>query len=296
MFPPEQTWSAGFIRSRCQFPYCPTSYWTVPANKREERWLMWIHPEFFFVCAFCQFVVRKLPQIVKESSHSGWVCAHTTAHLSASADECVRVWACQCICVCACEGALDRITKGRWAREFTERTESSSITIHLHIKSLVFFLFLYGFQFFCFFFLFDATSIQYFLRRRWHFQSKIQHKSSLSWRRNGNGSWHTLKVEGLVAAFFYQKKKRVFFSLFLQRLFLPGQDPSETWLESACRSDARADFARRRPSQNAFKATLKRTCRASCHMARTCFREQVGVQGAEGAPGRGVMFGIINRG
>lgn len=30
-------------------------------------------------------------------------------------------------------------------------------------------------------------------------------------------------------------------------------------------------------------------------MACTCFRGQAGVQGAEGAPGEGVMFSIINR-
>lgn len=64
--------------------------------------------------------------------------------------------------------------------------------------------------------------------------------------------------------------------------------PAETML-------LKADFIRRAPSQNAFKAALKRTCQASCHMACTCFPGQVGVQGAEGAPGEGVMFSIISR-
>lgn len=88
------------------------------------------------LCAFDPWV-QKFPQTV--NANTSWCMCRQ-----------MRVCHCMCLCVCA-RGCSWQNNKRMWAREFTERTESSSITIHLHIKRLLFFLFLYCFQFFFFF-------------------------------------------------------------------------------------------------------------------------------------------------
>lgn len=84
---------------------------------------------------------------------------------------CMYVHMCSCVCVggCSCQS-----TRKIWAREFWSIRERGSITIHLHIKRLVFFNTSSNFSFY-------ITSVQYvalqFFPSSWHLRIKIKYNT-----------------------------------------------------------------------------------------------------------------------
>lgn len=143
------------------------------------------------------------------------------------------------MCGCACLCVKVFLSEHKiLAHEFSSTGESSSITIHLHIKRLVF-LILLPILFFILYYL-CVLLRRMFPLKQLTFESKIKHTCKLQrWKmRTASGTYSKLRV-------FYHAFYKKRFRFVSQYLFLSGQDPLEGWLVSASGNNAfKVDFIR----------------------------------------------------